>query len=315
VTRALQNRPGVALAAAIVVLILIECIVAGMVHTVMTERRSAANAELALRARLAAASAAAAAAAAWTPGMDSLSTPGSVVLLDGVDLVAGLDVRTGVERLQGGLFHVRAVASRATAPVARAAEAILVVPPAFHIGADPAVAALSAAAVLLESGAVVNAGNSECAPGDAAAIRLTSGDPPSVGPGAVVVGSTILIDSTASLVRDMTRVRVAAAAAAGDGVVHDSSDLLRLAVAFDGVVVAAGDLILEPGAHVRGLVLVGGRLVLDAGALIEGAAHVGLAAQVAGEIRLDGCLARNAAFDAALHRPRPFTPRSRVPAF
>jgi hypothetical protein len=160
VTGALQNRPGVALAAAIVVLILIECIVAGMVHTVMTERRSAANAELALRARLAAASAAAAAAAAWTPGMDSLGTAGSAVLLDGVG-----------PRRWTRCPHRRGAAGRAAcsscgpspagpaAPVARAAEAILVVPPAFHIGADPAGAALSAAAVVLESGAVVDAGN------------------------------------------------------------------------------------------------------------------------------------------------------------
>jgi hypothetical protein len=314
VTNALQNRPGVALAAAIVVLLLIECIVAGMVHIVMIERRSSANAELALRARLAAASAAAAAAAAWTPAMDSLAAPGSAVLL-GVEPVAGLDVRTGVERLVDGLFLVRAIASRTSPPVARAADAILVVPPAFHIGADPAAAALSAAAVVLESGAVVDAGNRECAPGDAAAVRLTSGDQPSVGPGVVVGGSTVLVDSAASLVRDMARVRVAAAAAAGDGVLHASSDLLRLTAAFDGVIVTAGDLILEPGAHVRGLVLVGGRLFLEAGALIEGAAHVRFAAQVAGEIRFDGCLARDAAFDAALHRPRPFTPRSRVPAF
>jgi hypothetical protein len=315
VTNALQNRPGVALAAAIVVLLLIECIVAGMVHIVMIERRSSANAELALRARLAAASAAAAAAAAWTPAMDTLVAPGSAVLLDSVEPVAGLDVRTGVERLADGLFLVRTVASRTSPPVARAADAILVVPPAFHIGADPAAAALSAASVVLESGGVIDAGNRECAPGDAAAVRLTSRDEPYVGPGAVVVGGTMLVDSAASLVRDMARVRVAAAAAAGDGVIHTSSELLRLAAPFDGVIVTAGDLILEPGAHVRGLVLVGGRLFLEAGALIEGAAHVRFAAQVAGEIRFDGCLARNAAFDAALHRPRPFTPRSRVPAF
>jgi hypothetical protein len=315
VTGALQNRPGVALAAAIVVLILIECIVAGMVHIVMIERRSSANAELALRARLAAASAAAAAAAAWAPAMDSLGTAGSAVLLDGVGPIAGLDVRTDVERLADGLFLVRAVASRTSPPVARAADAILVVPPAFHIGADPAGAALSAASVVLESGAIVDAGNRECATEDAAAVRVTSGHQPSLEPGALVVGSTMLVDSAASLVRDMARVRVAAAAAVGDGVVHASSDLLRLAAAFDGVIVAAGDLILEQGAHVRGLVLVGGQLFLEAGALIEGAAHVRLAAQIAGEIRFDGCLARNVALDAALHRPRPFKTRSRVPAF
>jgi hypothetical protein len=40
VTGALQIRQGVALAAAIVVLVLIECVIAGMVHCVMIERRS-----------------------------------------------------------------------------------------------------------------------------------------------------------------------------------------------------------------------------------------------------------------------------------
>jgi hypothetical protein len=315
VTATLRIRQGVALVAAIVVLVVIECVIAGMVHCVMIERRVSANAELALRLRLAAASAAASAAAAWTPAIDTLTLHASVALDAGTVPIQGLSVRVAAERLHDGLYLVRASARRTAPPVARATETLLIAPPVLRLGADPAAAALTAAFVVLKSGSRVDAGNRECAAPDAAAVQLTSGEPPTIEPGAVVTGPAVLSDSATSLLRDFGRVQAAAAVAASDNVLLDTSAVLRINAAMNGVIVTAGDLILEPGAHVRGLVLVGGRLVINAGARIEGAVHALRDALIAGDVFLDACMAYEAVSSAALHRPRPFPGRPRVPVF
>jgi hypothetical protein len=332
---ALRPRRGTALVAAIIVLLLVECLVAGIVHLVMLDRRSAANAELALQLRSAGTSAAHTAAARWTPALDTLLAPGDTAAVHGLDSPDGIDVHAHVERLEGGLFLARATTVRAALPTGRASETLLFAAPVLRLGADPAAAALTAASVTLEPGSLVDAGDRACAP-DAAAIRLPADGPLLAAPG-TVSGDVAAMDSTQSLVRDMARVRAAAAAAAtaavsvaamapaaavpaadaaaSDPVLHFAPADLRVTIAMDGAIVIIGNLVLAAGAHIRGVVLVGGTLTLEAGSTIEGAAHVAGNAHVAGLVRLDGCLVRGAAAAAALHRPRPFPGRSRIPAF
>jgi hypothetical protein len=331
----LRQRRGTALVAAIIVLLLVECLVAGTVHLVMLDRRSAANAELALQLRSAAVSAAHTAAAHWTPALDTLLAPGGAAAVHGLASPGGTDVHAEVERLDGGLFLARATAVRAALPTGRATETLLFAAPVLRLGADPAAAALTAASVTLDPGSFVDAGNHACAP-DAAAIRLPADGALLAAPG-TVSGDVAAMDSTQSLVRDMARVRAAAAAAAmpavaaaatvpaaavtaasaaaSTPVLHFAPADLRVTSAMDGAIVVTGNLVLTAGAHIRGVVLVGGTLTLEAGTTIEGAAHVADNAHIAGVVRLDGCLVRDAAAAAALHRPRPFPGRSSIPAF
>jgi hypothetical protein len=316
-----RSRPGAALAVAIVVLVLVECIVVAMVHAAMLERRAGSNVETALRLRLAAEAAANQAVARWTPAMDSLLLPGARLQLapapDGGP--HGIATTVRLERLFGGVFLVEAQAGIPQLPAARGSAALAVMAPLLATDADIGTAALTAASTTITtSGSVgVTSGDpaSPCPAPGAAAIALADLAGLVVANPASAVGAVIEADPDALITRDLPRMRAAAARAARDSLLRFWPDRMRVVDGIDGVVVAGRDLVIATGAALRGVVIVAGDLVVEEGAIIVGAAHVAGHAHIAGRIMLDACAADSAAQAARLRHARPLHGRRSLSGF
>jgi Tfp pilus assembly protein PilX len=304
------NRPGAALVIALVVLVIIECVIVGTMHLAMMERRVAHNALLAARLRLAAGSAARAAAVRWSPALDSLAQ--GVRFPVHADSAGSIMTHATVERLNGGLLLVRATAEEPPPGHGRTAAAVIVVPPALPAGINPAAAAVSATTVVAADGAAIMAEGGEC--GGYVAVRLGGGRM-DVAATAVVIGEVESIQKDLMVTRNMTRLAVAAAAAAKPEHVLFVDGSARIDHAFTGVVIAGDDVIVPDGGRVRGLVVAGRDVVIEQGATVEGAVHAAGLADVHGAVRVDACAVRDVLTATGLDRPRPFPGRSWIPAF
>jgi hypothetical protein len=310
-----RARPGAALVVAIVVLVVIDCIVAGTVHLAILERRLADNAALALRLRLAAESSARLAAAAWSPGLDSI-LPGDAPTITSMTRTAdGLDTYSTVERLNDGLFLVRATAQQPAPHPGRANAAILVIPPAFRHGIDPAAAALTAATALIGATGTIDTGAPECADRNATAVRLTGGMAPTVHDDASLDGAVEYIGEAESLTRDLPRVEAAIAAATPHDLITFVEGDVMIDEDMDGVLVATGGVTITAATTFRGLLIGGGSLTIDEMAALHGAAHVAAHATIQGLVRLDTCTIHDIVLATLLHRPRPLPERPWIPAF
>lgn len=311
----LRSRRGAALVVAIVVLVVIDCIVVGTVHLAILERRLADNGALALRLRLAAESAARLAAADWSAAIDSIMQGDAPTITSMMRTADGFDTHSTVERLNDGLFLVRATARQPAPGPGRANAAILVVPPAFRHDTDPAAAALTAATALIGAAGTVDTGHAECGDADAMAVRLTGARAPDVHDDASLNGAAVYMVPDESLVRDLPRVAAAIAAAAP----HDLMTFVDGDVLIDedmaGVLVATGGITIAAATTFRGLLIGGGSLTIDPTAALHGAAHVAADAAIHGLVRLDTCAIDDVVRATALHRPRPLPERPWIPAF
>jgi hypothetical protein len=336
----LRPERGGALVMAIIVLVIVECIVAGTLHIAMVERRVAVNTDVALRLRLAAGTAAHAAVAAWPAALDSLAA-GDTFTAPVSSPAEGVGVTARIERLPGSLFLVRATATLPPPHPGRGRATLLVLPPALRRDADLVGAALTAGSAEIDATATVDAAEQECATASAPAVRITGATDPVLWPAAAVGGSVVADPATGSPAHDMPRV-VSAVAASVDGAwratpeepdsgagsvadpvpltgaggrLHFAAGDLRLQTRVAGVLVVAGNVVLEPGAGISGLLLAGAGLVLHEGASLTGAAHVAGNAVVRGAVRFDACQALEAARAAGLYRPHPYPGRAAPPPF
>jgi hypothetical protein len=306
------NRRGAALVIALVVLVIIECVIIGTIHVAMMERRVAHNALLAARLRLTAGSAAREAAVRWSPVLDSMA-PGDRFPVH-ADSTGPIVTSVTVERLNRGLLLVRATAEQRPPGHGRTAAAVIVVPPALSAGVDPAAAAVSATTVVAADGAAITAEGGEC--GGDVAVRVGGGTL-DVAPAAMVIGEVEPIQVDLMLTSYMTRLALAAAAAAAAGPEHVlfTDGDAPIDEAFTGLVIAGGDVIVSGGGRVRGLVVAGGDVVIEQGATVEGAVHAVGRADLRGAVRLDACAVRDMLTATGMDRPRPFPGRSWIPAF
>jgi hypothetical protein len=308
------GRHGSALAGAIVLLLVIECVVLGTVHLALTETRLASSTQLLLRLRLAAESAARQEAAYWRPDLDSLTVGARAA-----DRMAWtgdvVTTRTSVERLSPALFLVRGSARIAPPRHGESGAALLMLAPALPVAAEPAVAAVTAATARIADTGAVHAETSPCGGGAGVAVALTGGADLDADEGATVRGDVVALPAEASLLSAFDRISTvafASAAAHAAGLRHHAGDV-TLSEDYEGVLVVTGDLTLE--ATLRGLALAGGTLTVAASGALVGAAHAAGHADVAGSLILDDCLVRDAVATARMRHARPLPRRPSIPAF
>jgi hypothetical protein len=317
VSSPLRARSGGALALALIVLLVIDCVVLGIVHLAMLERRLADNAATALRLRLAAESAARVAAVAWSPALDSLAPGGSAQLLLAVTDPHGVSATAAIERLSAVLFLVRTAARLPDPRPGRASAALLLVVPALSEAMDPAAAALTAATARVTPTGSIDAGNGECTHDPVPAARLLRTDDFAVIEPGTVHGSVVPLDDPLTLTGQLPRILAAAANTAALGereLLFTPGDLL-----FDdtgaGVIVAGGSVTFAAGSSFSGLVIAAGSFVLSEDAAIRGAAHVLGSAELRGSLVLDACAVLSAVGATGLRRPRPLAERAWLPWF
>jgi hypothetical protein len=127
VNRALSNRSGISLASVLAALVLIQCVVAGLLHMAILERQVVAAGESSVRSRFAAETALARAAAAWPAAADTMRPAGSPLQL--LDTHGhGYRLQASLHRLGSPLYLLRASAAEARGH-GSATVAMLLVPP------------------------------------------------------------------------------------------------------------------------------------------------------------------------------------------
>lgn len=302
-------RSGAALAAVLLLLVVLDCIVLGTLHISLQEHRIGANRQSALQLRLDAESALRAALGSWTPALDSMAaaTPRTFP-------AHGID-RTTVtaERLGENLYLLHAVALEAAPRAGRAAARLLVKPPPLPPDIDPAPAALSVRGPvhILPTGRVSTAVRICGRPSPVYSVRATDVDALRVDPGG-------LLDAPPGPLaeRSLTAIldRLASLAAQGPGLRLVTGDTI-LGEPAAGAWIVQGSLIMAPGAAFEGLLVVRGNLSLEPGSVVGGAAHVGGAAIIGGELRADPCLVGTAVDAAGLRAAEPAGRRAWIPAF
>lgn len=314
-SRAAATRPGAALAGAIVVLLIIDCIALGALHLALSEARLAAGVRTVLEVRLAAESAAHEMIAQWGPALDSLPVGGVLRDSDATGH-GGMTTSAAAQRVGPGLYLVRADARAQPPRSAHAAAALLAAPPLLDSRYPPDQAALTAAAVELAAGGSVSATSDACHTRDGSAIALTTAAVPA-GDGSIL-GPVHAVEAGATPLGDLPRILAAAGAAAPLNGDSDPSLVVRVGPAvldepFAGVLVVDGDLAVA--APVRGLLLVAGAVVVEADGSARGAVHVRGPALVRGALVLDACAVADAVQAARARAPRLLRHRPAIPAF
>jgi hypothetical protein len=306
------RRSGAALIAAIVVLLILDCVVLGTLHTAILERRVAGNVESAVRLRLAAQSAAHTALGAWPAEADADGAP-STFRLPGTSEDPRITTAVTVERLGAALYLVTATARQRPPLHGRAPATLLVSPPPLSRLPDPAAAAITAAMPprLGPAGTVIIRTDGCDVTG--AALQLTHWQPiddPVMAALPLALAPAGSPDVSASIDRLLAALRMR----------PDPATLFidgdhRAGTSVDTVLVVSGDLHVPAGTTLRGFIAVGGSLHLDEGAAIHGAALVGGESLINGTLTLDPCSVTRRLGASGLHRARLVPGRSVIPAF
>jgi len=309
----MSARPGSALIAAIIVLLVLDCVLLGTLHLATLERRLAVNVETALRLRLAAQSAAHGALARWPAHAASLDV-GTRLAVPAESRADGLVVAVFIERVDTDLYLVRSDAAQPPPMHGRASSGILTSAPPLDTSIDPIAAAISAAVPPeITSPARITAATAACnVSGDA--LRLGDWLAATSAAHTGVQGSIGVIADGADPAALLTRIAASARRQSGNGTYFIDGDFV-VTSDLDTVLIVTGDLNVPAGTALRGLVFVGGTLRIDAGATVEGAIHVAGAGTISGDVRFDGCAARRALDRSSLQRARPLPGRSVIPTF
>jgi hypothetical protein len=338
----MQPRPGTILILAIFALVALEALAAGMLFVATQERLVASAWADHLRTRLAAESAARVGLAQWDPAFEEL-LPGGRRIVPGTEgeLPGGVSYAASVERLEGDFFLLRGRAWRASAGRrhASAESAILL------RGRDPAASAAEVDAAItgygrlvLDRGVRVSAvpGNDatppDCpVPTPGLALRVL---PDSLQPRSAVVSGEVGIPPAHAAEQALgplswrDAARLADVVESGELHLSPSNDStfpliyangdLRVTGAGQGILIVAGDLTIEPGAHFSGVIVVRGQFVAR-DATLEGAVRIGAAGGDAsriedGSVTFDACvIARAFAHARALGRPYRTSARLWIP--
>jgi hypothetical protein len=278
---ALRPRKGGSLAATVIVLLVLDCVILGTLHLALLEGAMAGSAIDTLRLRLAADEGLAVAMAGWDARLDSLPPAGvsSIASVPGPD---GVAVAVTAERRAPLVILLRATSSLPAPRFGRSAAALLVVPPLLPPGFDA-------------GGAPVHAGGG---------VEL--------GPEGVVTGPGGEISAAAEAIQ---RITAAAGLLYGrQGVVIQPGGS-PVDASCAGLVLSAGDVTVQTGAVVTGLLVAAGDVRIEPGAAVLGAVLAGGHVHVAGAIHFDGLAVTEAIAAARLAAPVPLPGRGRLPAF
>ena len=306
------RRSGTALIAAIVVLLILDCVVLGTLHTAILERRVAGTVDAAVRLRLAAQSAAHAALAAWPVAADAVGAAAAYPLA-GASEDPGITVDVTLERVGASLYLVTARARQRPPLHGRAAAALLVSPPPLSRLPDPALAAVTAAILpRLGPQGTIDIRTDGCEV-TGAALQLTRWQPiddhvVAALPLALAPAGSPDVAASIARLADALRIRPDPATLFVDGDYRAGTDT-------DTILVVTGDLHVPAGTTLHGFIAVGGSLHLEAGAAIAGSALVGAEAMIDGTLALDACDVGRRIAASGLHRPRLIPGRSVIPAF
>jgi hypothetical protein len=309
-----SRRSGAALAAVLVVLLVIDCVVLGTMQLALLEQRMAENGLLALRLRVAARSAAHLATARWDPALDAV-LQGETLARQVPPPDSTFDVRVVVERTAPALFVVRARVQLAASPHAAASAALLVVPPLLDSRFDVATAALTAQYLQVADGGGIAAAADACTPGGVRAVGLTAGDGAGLAADDRIAGAVESLPPDSAMAAAFQRiVDVARHVVDSTGSLVSLTDSsVHLEHAAGGVHVVLGDAVVA--APFEGLILVGGDVIIEPAGSVRGAVHALGSARVAGHVVLDGCLVHASLAGAGLSRARLLPARPVLPAF
>jgi len=295
----MMRRDGMALIAAIVIMIVLDCVVIGTLHFAVMEQKLARNAGDVLRLRLAAESAARAALWRWPMRADSLA-PGASMPLDGVPAAEQITTSAVIQRVSDSLWLIRARASL-NAPGQGSATAVLVLrAPVLRPDLRAVDGAIYAHGLIVHETADVLEG--ACSTGRPSAFVAGAPDSSDARFRRIsVAASTVEIDRAPSLPADsLITVR------AGSTVLEGETR---------GVILVRGDLMLPAGAHVSGLLIVIGSLVIAEGARVDGVIHASGDVTLGGTLSFDPCLVRHLLNLTGTGRPRPPAGRMTLPPF
>jgi hypothetical protein len=289
---------------ALLLVVVLNCTLIGTLHLAAQERRIGSNAARILQLRLDADAAARRILGDWSADIDSMSVGASLATM------AGPTGSVRVERLGDHLFLIRAEARDAPPLHARAGAQLLAVPPALPPGTATAPAPLSAHGWIhvLSAGDVSAAVPNGCAdPHSSYATLSRSPADVTVDPGALIDAPAGVLPSR-SLGDQFRRLAdlFVPAAAARDSIVTASGA---------GVLIVDGDLTLAAAVRFDGLVIASGSVLLEPGTLVRGAVHAGGNVSVRGAVRYDPCVVRAAIRGARLDRARAAATRAWVPSF
>jgi hypothetical protein len=278
---ALRPRDGGSLAATVIVLLVLDCVILGTLHLAMLERAMAGSAIDTLRLRLAGDEGLAVVIAGWDARLDSLP-PAGVAPIATVPGTDGVAVRVTAERRAPLVVLLRATASLPAPRFGRATAALLVVPPLlppeFSAGGAPVHAA----------------------------------DGVELGPDGLVTGPGGEISAAADAIQRMT---------AAAGLLHGRQGVViqpggsPVDTSCTGVVFSAGDVTIQAGTVVTGLLISAGDVRIEPGAAVVGAVLAGGHVHVAGAVHFDALTVSAAIAAARLAEPVPLPGRGRLPAF